>query len=156
MDRRRMFSAGLMLLIGAGTIIKSFDYSMGTLGRMGPGYFPLLLGAALVATGLLVLIVPDAARAACTTEARESVRSHLRVHLRAWIAVTVGMLAFVAIGGAGGFVPGTFALVFLSALGDRKNSLRSCLWLAAGVTVAAVVIFHYGLHMQFPLFTWGA
>ena len=152
MDQKRILSAGLMVFFGAGTILKSLDYNLGTLSRMGPGYFPLLLGGTLVVLGLLALITPDTGRFPATDEEPGLLRSRLRSHLRPWLAVTVGMLTFVIVGGAGGLVPGTFSLVFISALGDRQNSIRNCFWLAAGVTAAAVVVFHYGLRMQFPLF----
>ncbi len=61
----------------------------------------------------------------------------------------------IVIGKWGGLVPATFAMILVAALGDRKNSVRSAFFLALGVTAAAVAIFHYGLQLQFPLFTWG-
>ncbi len=52
-------------------------------------------------------------------------------------------------------MPATFALVFISALGDRQHTLRSAALLAAGVTVLGVAVFSWALQLQFPLFRWG-
>ena len=54
----------------------------------------------------------------------------------------------------GWVLPASFAAVFISALGDRRNTWRSAAALAAGLTVLGVVVFHYGLHLLLPLFTW--
>ena len=62
---------------------------------------------------------------------------------------------FVVFGVYGGLVPATFLSVFIAAMGDRTNSIRDAVILAAGVTLAGVLIFVYGLSMTFPLFTWG-
>jgi hypothetical protein len=43
----------------------------------------------------------------------------------------------------------------MSALGDPKNSVKASFWLAIGVVAFAIVAFHYGLQLQFPLFSWG-
>ena len=51
-------------------------------------------------------------------------------------------------------MPATFAAVFISALGDRTNSVRDAALLAAGITIAGVLIFSLGLKLSFPLFTW--
>ena len=55
----------------------------------------------------------------------------------------------------GGLVPATFALVFISALGDRTHTLRSALLLSVFVTAIGIVIFSWGLELQFPMFSWG-
>jgi high-affinity Fe2+/Pb2+ permease len=64
-------------------------------------------------------------------------------------------VAFIVLGEYGGLVPATFAIVFISALGDRNNSLKQAFWLSAGMVVIAVVIFWWALQMQFDLFRWG-
>jgi hypothetical protein len=39
-------------------------------------------------------------------------------------------------------------------LGDRQNSWRAAAALAASMTALGVVVFHFGLHMLLPLFSW--
>jgi len=154
MRRHKYYSAGFILLIGAATAAGSLQYQMGTLARMGPGYFPLLLGGLLVAIGLLMAVTPDSPDEVRADSEQEPFAVIIRRHLRPWSAVVGGMLAFIVLGKHGGLVPATFTLIFVAALGDRSNSLKACFWLAVGVVAFAVIAFHYGLRMQFPLFTW--
>ena len=144
-----LVSAGLLVLLGIGLASGSLQYGIGTLARMGPGYFPLLLGVLLIGIGALIGVSP------AQSSERSDASSGSRLAIRPWICVVCGVLAFIVLGQYGGLVPATFALIFISALGDKHNSLRAALALAVGVTVAAALIFVYGMQMQFPLFTWG-
>jgi hypothetical protein len=57
-------------------------------------------------------------------------------------------------GKAGGMIPGTFACVFVSALGDRDATWRSALILAAVVTTFGVLLFHSVLGIPMPILHW--
>ena len=49
------FFAGLMyLVVGLAFAIAAIDYNVGTAARMGPGYFPLILGVLLALIGLVI------------------------------------------------------------------------------------------------------
>ncbi|MFP3711527.1 tripartite tricarboxylate transporter TctB family protein, partial [Paraburkholderia sp. SIMBA_009] len=48
-----------------------------------------------------------------------------------------------------------FAIVFISALGDRKNTVKQAFVLSLGMSVIAVVVFWWALQLQLPLFRWG-
>jgi hypothetical protein len=52
-------------------------------------------------------------------------------------------------------LPATFAIVFISALGDRHNTFLSAATLALTMTAISVVVFWWLLKVQFPLLTWG-
>jgi len=153
-QRSKYYAAVFTLLIGAGTALGSLDYNLGTLARMGPGYFPLMLGVILIVLGVLIVITPDSADEIRADARREPLKKMIQRRLRPWGATAGGVIAFIALGRYGGLVPATFALIFVAALGDPKNSLKSCFWLALGVVVFAVAVFHYGMQMQFPLFAW--
>ena len=57
------FWAGIMLIAtGAASIFIARDYPFGSTMRMGPGYFPTMLGGILVLFGLYVLIMRTAQR----------------------------------------------------------------------------------------------
>ncbi len=147
-NKNEVYAAGLMMLIGLGTVLGSLNYEVRTLARMGPGYFPLLLGSALILISALILASP-------ALEEDEVSTTRLAPQFRAWTFVVVGMVLFIVLGKYGGLVPATFALVFISAMGDRGNSFKAAAGLAAVITVMAVGIFYYGLQMQFRPFTWG-
>lgn len=147
-NKRELYSAGLMMLIGIGTTIGSLNYDLGTLSRMGPGYFPLILGVLLMFISGLIIAAPH-------KEKNEEIESSRKGQYRSWVIVTTGILTFMLFGKYGGLVPATFTLVFISAFADRANSIKSALALATGVTITAVGVFHYAMKLQFPLFTWG-
>src|SRR5215475_13360497 len=51
------FWAGVLYIaFGAAAILIALNYPAGTAGRMGPGYFPRLLGGILVALGLILCL----------------------------------------------------------------------------------------------------
>ena len=145
-NKRELYASGLMMLIGIGTVAGALNYDVKSLERMGPGYFPLMLGVGLMMVSALMFVSIEPAAEGETRRAPS---------LRAFLFVTAGIVAFMVFGRYGGLVPASFAIVLLSALGDESNSLTSALALALGMTIAAVVVFHFGLQMQFPLFRWG-
>ncbi|OYV48085.1 MAG: hypothetical protein B7X10_03605, partial [Burkholderiales bacterium 21-58-4] len=46
----------LMIILGLGTVFKSFGYHIGSLAHMGPGYFPAAIGVLLTITGVLIAL----------------------------------------------------------------------------------------------------
>lgn len=150
--RRDYLGGTLMLLIGAGALAEGATYEVGTLNNMGPGFFPVALGLlmALVGLGIVVSARLSARRAAATTESPAR-----RPEWGAWACILGGIAAFVGIGEYGGLAPATFALVFISALGDRTNNLKRAALLALAMVVISAVVFQWALKLQFPLFSWG-
>ncbi len=155
MIKQKFYSAGLMVLIGLGTAVGSFEYNIGELARMGPGYFPLALGLLLTFIGLLIAVTPDSPDEVLADHRREPFMAVVRARLRPWAACVGGVIAFIVLGKWGGLVPATLVLIFVAALGDPKNSVKASLLLALGVLAFAIAVFHYGMQMQFPLFSWG-
>jgi len=147
-NKRELLSAGLMVFIGIGTIFSSTQYTFGSLARMGPGFFPMLLGIALTFIGVLTIATP-------VTQNDATYQSDWDGVYRPWIIIIAGIFTFMILGEYGGLVPATFALIFMTALGDRRNTMKEAIILATGVTITAVVVFHYAMQMQFPLFRWG-
>ena len=138
----------LMLFIGLGAIGYGISYRMGTLSRMGPGFFPVSLGVILALAGLAIAV---RARFA----GRDGAAKTLPPEWRGWACIALSIVAFVTFGKYGGLLPATFAIVFISAMGDRDNTWRSALVLSLGICVVCVIVFWWALQMQFPLFGWG-
>ena len=143
-------SALLLIVAGALVAWKGADYPIGRMRSMGPGFFPVALGVLLMGLGAL-LLVPGLGGSPGGDDEKT-----MPVDLRGWGCVVGGILAFIVLGTWGGLVPATFALVFVAALGDRRNSLRTVALTATAMTVIAVVMFSMLLSVQFPLFTWGS
>jgi hypothetical protein len=115
---------------------------------MGPGFFPVALGVILALAGLVIIIT-------ARLSVHEGEDKDLPPEWRGWFCICASIVAFVVLGKYGGLLPASFAIVFISALGDRDNTIFSAALLAAAICVVCVVIFWWALQVQFPLFTWG-
>jgi hypothetical protein len=143
------YGGGLMMLLGLGAAWQGMSYKVGTLSKMGSGFFPVALGVLLTLTGAAIALTAKAAAPA------DSDKKPLKPEWRGWICITLSIVAFVTLGKYGGLLPATFAIVFISAMGDRQNTIRSALILSLSMAAACVGIFWWALQMQFPLFQWG-
>lgn len=148
------YGALLLLAIGAVVVAMGLGYRMGTLNRMGAGFIPVVLGVLLMLVGAVL-------GATAAAPGRENVAhplpgdgTHKGPEWRGWLCILGGVAAFVVIGDRGGLLPATFASVFISAMGDRNNTLKAAALLGAVLTLFCLIVFHYGLSLQLPLFQW--
>jgi hypothetical protein len=144
---KKDFNAGLMFMVfGAAFCIIARSYPMGTAVRMGPAYFPTILGGLLFLLGLIVFleafIVVDAPPK--PTEYRGLL----------WILGSV--VAFGLLIGPlnAGLVVASIVLVVASAFGGAEFKWREALISAAVLSASCVGIFYYGLGLPFRLFPW--
>ena len=142
---RDYYAGALMALLGSGVVAQGMTLRIGTLTNMGPGYFPIALGAILALLGLVI-----AATGSGTSDPADT----LVLDVRGCAFIIAGTVAFIVLGEAFGFVAGTFSAVFLSALGDTKATLKGSLLLAAGMTLAGATVFTWLLSIPFQLFHW--
>lgn len=136
------FWAGMMLIaIGVGAMIIAREYRFGSTLRMGPGFFPVILGGILVLFGLAVVAVG--------LRSGEKVQGH--VSLRALILLPVSLVLFGVLMELAGFVPALAALVFVSAAAGREFKFGEVLLLTVILTVASIALFIWGLGLPYPL-----
>lgn len=145
---RDQAGGGLMVVLGVAAAVHGHTYSFGRLQRIGPGFFPVALGVLL---GLIGLAIVATARPVMSP----SGEGRYSPQWRGWGCITLSLVLFVVLGKYGGLVPATFAIVFVSALGDRRNTVKDALTLALAMATICVLIFWWALKLQFPLFTWG-
>ena len=147
--RGRDYAGGmLMAAIGLAAAFQGSSYKLGTLERMGPGFFPTALGVILAAVGVAIAVTARFAR-------YEGELEVLAPEWRGWACIIGALVAFVVLGKYGGLLPATFAIVFISALGDRQNTFLGAMVLGLAAVVVAIVVFWWALQLQFPLFQWG-
>ena len=136
------FWAGMMLMgIGAGAMFVAREYPFGTALRMGPGYFPRMLGGILVLFGVYIMAVG--------LRRNEKIRG--RYSLRALILLPVSLVLFGVLMDHAGFVPALVALVFVSAAAGREFKFVEVLLLTAILTALSVATFILGLELPYPL-----
>ena len=148
--RKRDFYAGvLMILFGLVMSLKGPTYRLGTLMHMGPGFMPTALGVILILLGIAI-----AAPAAALPDGEDEDILPEHPEWWGWACILAGPLAFILFGNYGGMAPGTFACVFVSALGDRSTTYKGAAILATVVTVFGVALFHYVLQVPMPVLEW--
>jgi hypothetical protein len=145
-ERRRSFpdllAGGIFVLIGGAFAVGSLGYELGTPLRMGPGYFPLLVGAILAALGLAIVVKGLVAG------------DEISFGTIPWRAAAVIVLAILFFGFTVrrlGFVPTSFVTALLTTLASRRVRPLVALAVAVGLTVASTLIFVVGLQLRLPL-----
>jgi hypothetical protein len=137
--------SGLIFIgLGAAFGYAASGYELGTAFRMGPGYFPLLLAGALALLGVAIVVKGVTAAAADTPIGV--------VPWRGAVLVLGALVYFGATVRGLGLVPALFGTAILSALASRSNPPLAALVIALALTLACVLIFHYGLGVAVPLF----
>jgi hypothetical protein len=147
-ERRRslpdLLAGGIFVLIGGAFVVGALSYELGTPLRMGPGYFPLLVGAVLVGLGLAVVVKGLIAG---------EVLSFERIPWRAVAVITLALLFFGFTVRRLGFVPTSAVTALLTTLASRRMRPLTAVAVAVGLTVASTLIFVVGLQLRIPL--WG-
>jgi hypothetical protein len=147
--KRDFYAGGLMVLFGLAVAIQGPSYKTGTLMHMGPGFLPTVLGVLLVILGIFIagasLSVPDGEEESILPE---------NPQWWGWFCILAGPVLFIIFGSIGGLVPGTFACVFMSALGDKKATWKGVFILATVITVFGVSLFSYFLQVPMPILEW--
>jgi len=137
------FWAGLMF-IGVGLFFIAWaltHYQMGTSVRMGPAYFPVLLGGLLAFLGALVLFEAFAMEGPKVP----------RFSFRPLILISVACVAYGYLMKPLGLVGATAALVIISAYGGHEFKWKEVIILAVALIVFSVLVFVKGLTLPFPL-----
>lgn len=126
---------------------------MGTFGRMGPGYFPVILAILLGLLGLLLILRTFLAHAASADDRSDSVLH--QPPLRALVFILGAALAFAATVKPLGFVPATVIALLLSIAASKRHGVVGGLVLTAALTAGAWGVFIVGLGLPWPLLgTW--
>ena len=136
------FWAGVMLIAtGLASILIARDYPLGSTFRMGPGYFPSVLGGILTLFGLSLLI--------------KGLRSSEKItgswSLRALIMLPLSFVLFGVLMDHAGFVPALAVLIFGSATASSEFKLVEVALLTVVLTALSVGIFIWGLGLPYPL-----
>jgi hypothetical protein len=147
-ERRRslpdILAGGIFVLIGGAFAVGALGYELGTPLRMGPGYFPLLAAAIVTLLGLAIV-----AKGLIAGE----VISFGPVPWRAIAAIVLAVLFFGLTVRGLGFVPASAVTALLTTMASARVRPRTALAVAAGLTVAATLIFVVGLQLRIPV--WG-
>ena len=142
---RKDFSGGLMFIgIGAFFAIGAGAYPMGTAVRMGPAYFPTVLGWILVVLGLIVFVRSFFLRGEPLPKS----------NFRPMIFILGSVIAFGLLLDKAGLALASLVVMMLSAMGGWDFRWKEQLVNAVFLTVMNIAVFYYGLGLPFRLWPW--
>jgi hypothetical protein len=133
-DALNLIGALIVLVGGLALVAGALTYPVGTLQRMGPGYFPMVTGFVLAGIGVGLVI-----------ESRSATSTIPRVPLRPIVAVFAGLLWFALTIERFGLAPSILGLVVLTSLAQDRPRPMMITATALFLIVFSVGIFIYGL-----------
>ncbi len=143
LTRAETLAGGLFVLSGVFTLVLAWDYPVGDMRRMGPGWVPDALGFALVALGAAIGGLGFFAREGAKLPERD---------MRPLACLLLGVAAFALLLEPAGLVAAIFACVGTARLAERPYRVAETFLLAAFLAALGAGIFVFGLGLPIPLF----
>ena len=135
------WSGVFFAVMGLATVIIARDYPMGSATKMGPAYFPTVLGWFLAAIGAIAIL-----------------RSFIRIGepirgfaVKQLALVVLPTAAFGMLIRPGGLIVATMVLVLVSAYASNKFRFGPALALAIGMATFSALVFAKALGVPIPL-----
>ena len=136
------FWAGVLFgLVGAAAIVLGSRYNLGTAARMGPGYFPRILGILLMVLGAIIAVrgLRTQGLAIVTWRWRPTVIVLGSVVLFGLIVIHVGLAL------------STVILIVLASTASEEFRWKEALISGILLAILAVAVFIIGLKLQLPI-----
>ena len=151
-SQKDFFSGLMFLAIGIAFAWGATNYTIGEGARMGPGYFPLMLGILLAVIGLFIVFEAMVVE----TEDGEPIGKWAWKPL--FFIIASNVVFGICIGGlprigipAMGLIVGIFALTFVAALAGEEFKVKEVFILSIVLAVMSYVAFILLLKLQFPV-----
>lgn len=141
-NHRDFWSGVLFLVTGILFMVLSRQYTLGTAAKMGPGYFPTILGGLMAILGLVIMIPAFAGKGA---EIRID-KIDFKANLLVLVAVAVYALTLPKLG----FIVSLFLLIWISSIASHEFKPKTTLISSVVLLVFSYLVFVKGLELQFP------
>lgn len=142
-DQKEFVAGILFATIGVIAVFQSHSYKIGTITRMGPGYFPAMIGIGLILTGT-------------TSIARGLWQAHPErldnLHWRDMALVLGAVLLFAVLIDRLGLIEAIAALVVVSCSGRIRQRPFEVLAIGIALIALAVGVFIYGLNIPVSIY----
>ena len=140
-NSRDFWSGVLFTLLGAGALAVGSKYTLGTAARMGPGYFPRILGILLIVLGVTIAV----------RSLRVRGEAMPRLRLRPLVVVLGSVVLFGAIVRPLGVALSTVILIVAASAASPEFRPRESLVAGLLLAALAVGVFVIGLQLQLPI-----
>jgi hypothetical protein len=138
------FLTGVMFVFfGTAAMVMSVHLNIGTAAKMGPGYFPFVLGALLALLGALVLLRGAAGAGGS--------REWPALQFKPLAAVLFSVVLFSQILVPLGLLLSTLLLVVLASTASHEFRWQEAMINAAVLVAIVLVVFVYFLEFQIPV-----
>ncbi len=141
--QKDFWSGVMFLVLGLAFAGLAQRYDLGTAQRMGPAYFPTVLGGLLAVLGLIIL-VKGLARAEPGSDVE-------RFHFGPLAVVLGAVTLFGLLLRPAGLVAALLVLIGVSAYASHEFRAREVIPLAAFLVVLVLAVFIWGLGMVVPV-----
>jgi hypothetical protein len=142
-NHRDLWAGVMFFAFGVLFVVLSRQYQMGTAAKMGPGYFPTVLGGLLAVLGLIIF-----------GKAFEKQNAELRIEAVGWREILL-ILGSVGLFGlllpSMGMVISIFVLIAVAALASHEFRVRDTILTAIVLIAMSYLVFVKGLELQFPV-----
>ena len=147
------FYSGLMFM-GAGVAFAwgATNYNVGTGARMGPGYFPLMLGVLMALVGAVITFT------ALVIETEDGDKIGKWAWRPLFYIIAANVVFGVLLAGlrdfnvpAFGLIVAIYALTFIASMAQAGWKFKTTLLLATALAVGSYLVFVMALALQFPV-----
>lgn len=142
-DYRDILGGLLMVVFGVFAAVYAQRYELGTMQRMGPGYFPIVLGWLLAILGVFIMI-PGFLKQG----------TRIKVDWGPLLWVTLSIVIFGVALNTLGLIITAFLMVVVSSVPGLDMNWTRRLVSAACVSFITYVIFSFLLGMVIPVWPW--
>ncbi len=151
-SQKDFFSGLMFTVVGASFAYGATNYSIGTGGRMGPGYFPLLLGVILAILGSAIMFK------ALVVETQDGEKIGKWAWKPLFFIIAANLLFGVLLGGlpslgipAMGLIAAIFGVTIVASLAGDSFKLKEVLILSVVLSIGSYLAFIMLLKLQFPV-----
>ena len=151
-SQKDFFSGLMFTALGLAFVYGASSYNLGTGARMGPGYFPTLLGTVLTILGVLITVTGFTSKA----------QGGDKIGKWAWkplfFVISANVLFGILLGGLPklgiphmGLIVGIFGLVIVASLAGEVFKLKEVLILSVVLSIGSYLAFVKLLRLQLPV-----
>jgi hypothetical protein len=151
-SQKDFFSGLLFITVGVAFAVGANNYTIGTGARMGPGYFPLLLGILMAVLGAAITFN------AMVFETPDGDKIGTWAWKPLFFIISANLVFGLMLGGlpsiklpAMGLIVGIYALTFIASLAGEEFNLKAVAVLATILALMSYVAFILLLKLQFPV-----
>lgn len=151
-NQKDLASGLLFAIVGTGFAVGAREYSVGTSARMGPGYFPMMLGILLAVIGVILTV-----KSIGGSEHPEGRMGRWKLKPLFFI-ISANLLFGALLGGVSwiglpsmGLLVAIFALTFVACMAGEKFVLKEALILGTILAAGSYLLFVVVLSLPFQV-----